>query len=461
MNLLRKLALITALVAISASAQGYKDLPVRTINGTAYHVYEVKPKETVYSLTRQWGITRQQLIEWNPQVADGLRAGELLLFPVEVKTEIIPAVEIIQNKPENLENRDNRDKSDDAINIAVILPFKLEAEASTKAMENVTNFYRGFMLGIDSLATKAGAHINVSAFDSDGSAAKVAQIMSKPEMLQMDYIIAPDDAESIEAIAKVADKTDGLVLNLFAVKSDAWKQHESLMQTMIPHSLMYDRAIAAFCRENAGRKVILLNATDIPAEKKDFTTALTKALVKAGIPYETIDYEGKLDLERLTSLPLGKDYVLVPTSSSRESFMRIMQTAKEFKTSRAADRITLFGYPEWVVFPANLKNEMHSIDTTIYSRFSTDLDAPGAKQVARSYRTAFNKPLEKETPVSALTGFDAAAWIINAAANGISDPFSGVQYSFAIEQQENQGGVNSALYFIHFTPGGSVDATVK
>lgn len=83
-SFLRKVTIIiaAAIMALSASAS-IKDLPVKTVNGKRYYYYEVQPKETVYSLCRRFEISRDEMIALNPSVADGLKAGQTLLFPVD------------------------------------------------------------------------------------------------------------------------------------------------------------------------------------------------------------------------------------------------------------------------------------------------------------------------------------------------------------------------------------------
>lgn len=76
---------VVALISLAASVAvmaAVTDLPVTTINGKQYHYYTVQPQETVYSLCRQFNITHEELIKNNPAVQDGLKAGQLLLFPV-------------------------------------------------------------------------------------------------------------------------------------------------------------------------------------------------------------------------------------------------------------------------------------------------------------------------------------------------------------------------------------------
>lgn len=80
----RKVATILAFAAVSLSlTASITDLPVKTINGKQYYYYTVQAKETVYSLCKRLNITKEAMLESNPSVADGLKAGQTLVFPVE------------------------------------------------------------------------------------------------------------------------------------------------------------------------------------------------------------------------------------------------------------------------------------------------------------------------------------------------------------------------------------------
>lgn len=74
------LTALTLLAALSAQAL---DLPVKDVNGKRYYFYEVKYGDTVYSLAKSLGISRDDIINNNPAAADGLRAGSMLYFPYD------------------------------------------------------------------------------------------------------------------------------------------------------------------------------------------------------------------------------------------------------------------------------------------------------------------------------------------------------------------------------------------
>ena len=77
----RNRIVLTAAIIEAALGATALDLPTRTVNGNVCYYYEVQPKETVYNLARRFGLTKAQIIQYNPSVADGLRAGQTLYFP--------------------------------------------------------------------------------------------------------------------------------------------------------------------------------------------------------------------------------------------------------------------------------------------------------------------------------------------------------------------------------------------
>lgn len=60
-----------------------------------YIYHEVKPKQTLYTLTREYGISEEALKSLNPQLEQGLKAGDIIRFPKKKSTngqeEIVPA----------------------------------------------------------------------------------------------------------------------------------------------------------------------------------------------------------------------------------------------------------------------------------------------------------------------------------------------------------------------------------
>ncbi len=476
---MREIRYILAAVALvmASTALAEVDLPAKVSGSKVVYYYEVPPKETIYSITRKFGVSREELMRLNPQLIDGLRAGSTIVIK-EVDAEpapepVLPPVEIEEIPTDTVGPAPEQEiapapvevveADDQTVNVAIMLPFMLESEAVTRNAQNQTNFYRGAMLALDALNkgdAKPEGKVNVYAFDTEGSAEVVASLMAKEDMRNFDFIVAPGDSMAIETIAAVADTTGATVLNLFAVKNDAHLRHGSVLQMNIPHREMYESATRGFVDKFKGYKALILNATDIPADKQAFVSNLTTELVRSGIPFEKLDYSGKLSVQELEALPV-RDYVIVPTSASREALLKILPALNDFRQANPTMDLRLFGYPEWVVLRGDIKDNLHRLNALVYSRFSTDLDGSDVAAVNEAYANWYGTEPTPSFPDTMLLGFDAMAWILHASANGMQTPYRGLQNSFSISEVPNGGDVNTALYFITFDPDGRVTAETR
>lgn len=75
-------AVVLSISTITASASVYK-LPTTTIDGKEYYYHEVKAKETLYSLSHKLGMSQDEMKKYNPSLAEGLKVGAKLYFPVD------------------------------------------------------------------------------------------------------------------------------------------------------------------------------------------------------------------------------------------------------------------------------------------------------------------------------------------------------------------------------------------
>ena len=87
---MKRLALILFLLLAAPSlyAQGY-DVPdvvvskeKANIGGKIFFVHKVLPKQTLYSISKAYGITEAELVAANPDCKEGLKAGSILFVPV-------------------------------------------------------------------------------------------------------------------------------------------------------------------------------------------------------------------------------------------------------------------------------------------------------------------------------------------------------------------------------------------
>lgn len=84
-SLLKRSAIaLSIFCCYAAAANNQVQLPTTEVDGEQYYYYDVQPKETIFSIAQRLGLSRQQIIDANPAVADGLQAYTRLYFPVEM-----------------------------------------------------------------------------------------------------------------------------------------------------------------------------------------------------------------------------------------------------------------------------------------------------------------------------------------------------------------------------------------
>lgn len=99
MKRLKLVIVVLIAVAFGMSAQqGVEQLPVTEIGGRLMHYYEVQPKETLYSLSHKLGVEQEYIEQYNPTVRDGLKAFMMLYFPATECAEGRTITHIVEKK---------------------------------------------------------------------------------------------------------------------------------------------------------------------------------------------------------------------------------------------------------------------------------------------------------------------------------------------------------------------------
>lgn len=388
--------------------------------------------------------------------------------PFEPDTECDDAVPMTAITPATNSNVDNTTNDDDAdnaapYNIAILLPFKLDSEKIEKDAENFTEFYRGFLIAANDLS-KSGRHVNIHAYDTRGDIETVKELMARDEMSAMDMFIAPPSSAELNYVVSQVDSLRQYVFNTFAVRNNSYVTHANIIQANIPHSLMYQRAIDAFMAEMDGRTPIFIQRIGATADKEEFTSILKSKLTDKGVEFKEIIYSHSLKDEDFEAFDTTGRYVIIPLSSSANEFNKIAPQALRFKgTLGGDDDLAIFGYPEWLTFRGQRKENLFELNATIYSRFYYDDTSYPARRAVEAYREAYGHDISSAVPSQALMGYDVASFIIKSMRKNGGDfhsditPCDGLQSDFIFSDADSQGLVNTSVELIKFIKGGSLE----
>lgn len=350
------------------------------------------------------------------------------------------------------------------LSIAVMLPFMLNEEEESRTSQLYTEFYRGFLMGVEEMS-HSGTPVKISAFDTCNSPDSIAAILASPQLQNINVFIAPDNQQQLALIAeKTNENENSYLLNIFAVKDNNYLTNSSIIQANIPHPAMYRKAIESFVEMYEDRIPVFISRVGGSGEKIEFTDSLKSKLNALGREYKEINFKNFLGRDNLEGLnPDSLSYVFVPGSGSRQEFNKFAPAIKNLRTSAVDhDNVVLYGYPEYIMFRGDNLDMLHSLNTTIYSRYLSLPDLPEVKAAAANYKAHYGVEMEEAVPMQALIGYDTAKFLINSLRNNegafadSSMDYDGVQMGFSLEETPEGGLVNENLYLIEYRPGGVI-----
>ncbi len=197
-------------------------IPVVEEEDDAFLHYTVSAGETEFSLSRQFGISIEQLRSLNPAVAaEGLKEGQRIRLPAP-ETEkghlsrIPPRNGYIFLPPETTEKPEDEIDPDcfdpelkDHYNIALLIPLFLEELEGHDTIAELPldhrsfsfiEYYKGVMLALDSVK-KQGGDFTLHVYDVSQDLSKARDVIRKPEFEDMDLIIGPFHRETLSFVA--------------------------------------------------------------------------------------------------------------------------------------------------------------------------------------------------------------------------------------------------------------------
>ena len=428
-------------------------------------MHKVKRKETIYSISRQYGISKEELIAANPELKKGLKRGSFLCIPYPKEEESIQFVEQPRQQPQEKEtgNRElfaaNKEKGERpaTIKAAIVLPFLPQgndAATSSKMVE----YYEGFLIAADSLK-KQGVSIDLHVYDSGNNESTLSAVLNREELKDMHIIFGPMHASHIQPLASFAHKHGIHLVIPFSSKDDEVFHNPEIFQINTPQSYLYSEVYEHFLRKFPNANVVFLENKSDTKGKAQFIEGLKEELDAHAIPYATASASStSAALKPL--LRAGKDNIFIPASGSNAILINLLPQLTVLKRENAGESISLFGYPEWQTYTKDHLERFYELDTYFYSSFYTNNLFPAAVQFTASYRNWYGKDMVNSYPKFGMLGFDTGYFFLKALSQygtGFESNLGDIrvhpiQTGFKFERASNWGGfINRKVFFVHFT----------
>lgn len=441
--------------------------------GRRNYKYEVKRGETYASIATDNGISEAELKAANPDLKK-VKKGKTIILPKPYTEQVtgdmatIPVEELrayyqprIQDLYENLVAK----RLENEVNIALVLPFQLHKSAPPKQAYLYTDYYKGFLLAMDSVSRITNRHINIKVYDTQHNLNVTDSILALPELKSMNMIIAPSEPQQLTRINAFGKANGVPVMNCFTTKNEDYLDNPYVYQVNTPTNEMMHDVMKWFDEQFKGYNVVFLNASS-ESDKEMFEHMRTH-INRKKYPTATINVSGDLTYNDISNqMNPGSKYVFIPSSGDKALVKKYIKALKQVKNERFDCDLSLIAYPEYVLYLKDYQTDLQDVDTYMFTRF---FNAKGfrTRDLEAAYKTNFGGEPLSAVPNMAIYGYDTGMYLLKSlGVDGIIDEetplYKGIQTSFRWERGDNwRGYTNQAIEVVHFSTDHQITVHVR
>lgn len=426
-------------------------------------MHKVERKETIFSISRLYGISEAELIAANPELrTEKLKKGKFLCIPYakETKNETqnnVPAV--IPTDDQLFDESKKEVRKISTIKAAVMLPFMADGSGNRDEQARMVEYYEGFLMAVDSLKEK-GVSVDLHTYDTRNNAPSIKSILEKSELKGMDIIFGPAYPDQVKPVADFAKKNNIRLVVPFTSKGNEVFSNPAIYQINTPQSYLYSEVYEHFIRKFTTANVVFLDAADGDKDKVEFVKGLKEELKNKRIPFTELKGDNITPESLKGAMNRILDNVFIPTSGTNVALIKLLPQLIVTSRDNPDYRMQLFGYPEWQTYTNDHLASFYELDTYFYSSFYTNNLFPAAVQFSSAYRKWYSKDMINSFPKYGMLGFDTGYFFLKGLSqygNNLEDKLNKVsvtpiQTGFKFERVNNWGGfINRKVFFVHFT----------
>ena len=420
-------------------------------------LHKVKKKETVFGISRTYGITIEQLLDANPEMkAPGyeLKKGTILKIPYDnnvVKNQEAPTVTTVP--ADDVRNRE--------IRLGVMLPLH-DINGDGRRM---VEYYRGVLMACDSVK-KLGISVDVHAWNTP-EYWDIRQTLLDEHAAKCDLIIGPLYSKQMDALSNFVEKHNIQLVIPFSINAPQLTSNRNIFQVWQSPQEINDASVNLFVDQFRDFHTVIIDCNDSTSKKGPFTAGVRRQLEQRGLAYSVTSLKsGEENFSKAFSRTKS-NVVILNTARSQELGVAFSKL-NGLKVVNPELNITMFGYAEWLMYTkAHLEN-FYKYNTYIPSTFNYNPLSQATQRIEQKYRWNFHTDMQNRLPRLAITGFDQAYFFLrglhkygksfNGAAGMLG--YEPVQTPLKFERYGNGGLRNRMLELVHYKPDHKVE-TIK
>ena len=463
-----------------------------------YFLYTIKADDTLYSISRKYNLSVEDLLKLNPDAKNGIKIGQTIKIPNNsVQNNDIQNNSEINDTTDNILNTGLNDPlyfTEDGITpcnqfeytngksfeVVLLLPLFLEQNLHYinnynkekdpmfyKNTKRFTELYEGVLLALQKVKSQ-GFSINLNVFDTENDSLKVENIMASLNYPNVDLIIGPVYSKNVIIASEYAARHHINLISPLSKNLSLLNNNPFVFQTVPSMNAETDKISEILKQHNDSTNVILIydgseNQLKIVNRfKQNFSLNDTLRTLTDTSVFKIIKYDSDIKMmdEEQTKInralkPKFNNIVYIPYDN--EVF--VTQVIDKLYADNDSMQIEIIGSDNWINFQNINSATFNKLSFNFVSPFYIDYNSAEVKDFIKTYRTIY----ETEPSFFAFQAYDITCYFLNSLRKygrifqfciSPEDTFlnsHGLIYNFNFERINTQSGFeNKAVFILKF-----------
>ncbi len=398
-------------------------------------VYKTSGRERITDIALKYGLRAEVVVSLNPGFSsvEPLSQGTEIKLPVgaRLSPQMTDAPTLTPSVPEQIKpvhqpGVQNQPLSackgrtyNEVINVAIVWPLFLDSVAElmiNKTDENgiayqmakskvlypakgvFREFLEGSLLALDSL-NDIGVRIKYHIYDSKADSGVVKQLMMKPEMTSMNLIIGPAMASSIPVVSRFSKNNKIPMVVPYVADANVTDGNPYCFQVNPTREVLYKPAAEWVANHCADKNIVMVQSDKADDRQKQFTKLFKQSLYKARsgqhktAAYSEVTFNSKRLIDVTNLIKKDEDNLIIIPCEKDEVISMVLATLENLKGKKGYERISVFGFPEYLKKEGREQEMLFPLESTIYTPFYIEDSSDVAMSFYQQYRTWFgNEP---------------------------------------------------------------------
>ena len=433
------------------------------VSNTSQFIYHtVEKQQTLYAISKLYGITVDELNKANPELSEGLKIGQQLKIP-QTTSKVDAALEskaAESDKPFISEIKKAVNQTQNKVLcVSLLLPFNTDEIDSVKFAKNTRTaipsksyaaieFYEGILLAIDSLK-QLGLNLKLQVYDAPNDSAKIAEVLKHSSLKNSDLIIGPFHNVPAAMVAAYCKKNQILNCIPFAQQNKLLLGNSYAIKVSASSGTQVE-TIAEYIGKRYKKENIVLLHNGLLKEKSSVEVFKEKAkplLGKDSLVEVIFKTSGAKGLQAKLSTT-GNNIIFIP--SNDQAF--VTSLVNSLRIIKKDYQLTLFGMESWISFDNLDINTIQDLQLNIPSSGYVNFSSPSCLTMMKKYRSKFKTDPSKY----AFQGYDCGLYFLQELMKApksfsehlIAHPYTGLQNNFKLVETAVESGLENRAVFI-------------